>query len=381
LEFEQYIRNDLFSYLILFGIIQGVILGIILLNNKGKNKTANKLLGVIVIGFIISNLDFWGGYTRYTLQFPHLLDISWSVSFLFGPLILVYFKAYLRGKLNRKDLLYFIPFIVLFLYSFAFNLQDEAYKFNVFVQTRGIDVSLKEFNQQFDSNPFGLRTTGNKILIPYFILFIILTVFELIQSIRKKNIQVSYQNKALVWLISFLTIIVLDFSLFIFLQIKSPSADNEYIFAILFTLIIYFITWHFLTRSNFFDQSLLNKKYEKSALNKIMKDQLYEKIIDAFEIQKLFLDNVFSLKTLSKSISASPNYVSQVINERFELNIYDLMAKYRIREAEMLLKDKTKNRTIEDIAHSVGYNSKSAFNKAFKERTGKTPSAYRNVLP
>ncbi len=242
-------------------------------------------------------------------------------------------------------------------------------------------MSLKEFNQQFDSNPFGLRTTGNKILIPYFILFIILTVFELIQSIRKKNIQVSYQNKALVWLISFLTIIVLDFSLFIFLQIKSPSADNEYIFAILFTLIIYFITWHFLTRSNFFDQSLLNKKYEKSALNKIMKDQLYEKIIDAFEIQKLFLDNVFSLKTLSKSISASPNYVSQVINERFELNIYDLMAKYRIREAEMLLKDKTKNRTIEDIAHSVGYNSKSAFNKAFKERTGKTPSAYRNVLP
>jgi len=378
---EQYIRNDLFSYLILFGIIQGIILGIILLNNKGKNKTANRLLGLIVIGILISNLDFWGGYTRYTLQFPHLLDISWSVGFLFGPLILVYFKFYLRGKLIRKDFLYFIPFIFLFFYSFAFILQDGAYKFNVFAQSRGIELPLKEFNQQFNSNPLGIRTTGNKILIPYFIVFIILAAYELIRSIRKNKIQLSFQNKLLIWLISFLSIIVLDFSIFISLQIKYPSADNEYIFAIMFTLITYFITWHLLTRSNFFEQSLLNKKYEKSALNKIMKDQLHKKILDAFEIQKLFLDNLFSLKTLSKSISTSPNYVSQVINERFELNIYELTAKYRIEEAEMLLKDKKKNRTIEDIAHSVGYNSKSAFNKALKGRTGKTPSEYRNVLP
>ncbi len=381
MELEQYIRNDLFSSLILFGIIQGVILGIILLNNNGKNKIANKLLGVIVLGFIISNLDFWGGYTRYTLQFPHLLDISWSISFLYGPLILLYFKIYLRGNLNRKDLLYFIPFIILFFYSFAFNLQDGAYKYNIFIETRDINLPLRKFNQQFDSNPFGLRTTGNKILIPYFIVFIFLTVFELIQAIRKYKIQVSYQNKALVWLMSFLSIIVLDILVFIFLQIKYPSADNEYIFAIMFTLITYFITWHFLTRSNFFDQSIINKKYEKSALNKAMKDNLYEKIIDAFETQKLFLDNLFSLKTLSKSVSASPNYVSQVINEKFELNIYELTAKYRIEEAKALLTDKEKKRTIEDIAHSVGYNSKSAFNKAFKDRTGKTPSEYRNVLP
>lgn len=381
MELEQYIRNDLFSYLILFGVIQGGILGIILLNYKGKNKIANKVLGLIIICFIISNFDFWAGYTRYTLQFPHFLDISWSVSFLFGPLILVYFKVYLRGNFERRYLLYFIPFVILFLYSFAFNLQDEAYKFNIFVQTRGIDLPLKEFNQQFNSNPLGLRTTGNKILITYFIVFIILTIFELKQSIRKNNIQISYHNKALVWLISFLTIIVLVVLVFILLQIISPSADNEYIFAILFTLITYFITWHFLTRSNFFDQSLLNKKYEKSALNKTMKDQLYEKIINAFENQKLFLDNLFSLSTLSKSVSASPNYVSQVINERLKLNIYELTAKYRIEEAEVLLKDKKKNRTIEDIAHSVGYNSKSAFNKAFKEKTGKTPSEYRNVLP
>jgi AraC-like DNA-binding protein len=33
--------------------------------------------------------------------------------------------------------------------------------------------------------------------------------------------------------------------------------------------------------------------------------------------------------------------------------------------------------TIEEIAEQVGYNSKSAFNKAFKNHTGQTPSEYR----
>lgn len=378
---EQYIKNDLFSYLILFGIIQGVILGIILLNNKGKNKIANKILGVIVIGFIISNLDFWGGYTRNTLKFPHLVDLSWPVTFAYGPLILLYFKTYLSGKLQRKDWLFLVPFFFLFLYSFTFYLQDGEYKFNVFVKTRDIALPLKQYTQSFSSNPLGIRSVGNMILIPYFITFIILSILEIIRSVKKNKIQVKYQNKPLVWLISFLTMTICVIVVFIILQIMNPSAENEYVFAIFFTFIIYFITWHFLSRSNFFDISLSDKKYAKSALTESMKDELLKRIEYAFEIEKLYRNNLFTLKFLAKSISTSPNYISQVINEKLGKNIYELLAKYRINEAKNLLRNKNRNRTIEDIALSVGYNSKAAFNKAFKKMKGQTPSEYRDVLP
>ena len=38
---------------------------------------------------------------------------------------------------------------------------------------------------------------------------------------------------------------------------------------------------------------------------------------------------------------------------------------------------KTSQFTVEQIAEEVGYNSKSAFNKAFKKFAGQTPSEFR----
>ncbi|MBN2813292.1 MAG: AraC family transcriptional regulator, partial [Bacteroidales bacterium] len=70
--------------------------------------------------------------------------------------------------------------------------------------------------------------------------------------------------------------------------------------------------------------------------------------------------------------------VSQVINEKTGKNFYDLLSEYRIQEAQLILSDKAKhNLTIEEIAEQVGYNSKAAFNKAFKSLTLLTPSEFR----
>ena len=49
-----------------------------------------------------------------------------------------------------------------------------------------------------------------------------------------------------------------------------------------------------------------------------------------------------------------------------------------IEEAKAILKtDLGKKLTIEEIAERVGYNSKSAFNTAFKKHTGMTPTEYK----
>jgi YesN/AraC family two-component response regulator len=70
--------------------------------------------------------------------------------------------------------------------------------------------------------------------------------------------------------------------------------------------------------------------------------------------------------------------ISLVINEKMELSFYDWIAKLRVEEAKKLLTGaKTEHYTIEQIAEEVGYNSKSAFNKAFKKFTGQTPSEFK----
>ena len=54
-----------------------------------------------------------------------------------------------------------------------------------------------------------------------------------------------------------------------------------------------------------------------------------------------------------------------------------MMATYRIEEAQRILANAGQHLKIEEIAEMVGYNSKSAFNPAFKKITQQTPSQYR----
>jgi len=73
--------------------------------------------------------------------------------------------------------------------------------------------------------------------------------------------------------------------------------------------------------------------------------------------------------------------VSQVINEKLGKSFFELLASYRIEEAKTILSDAKKNNlTIEEISEMVGYNSKTAFNNAFKKLTGKTPSEFRKSI-
>ncbi|MCG8492199.1 MAG: helix-turn-helix domain-containing protein, partial [Sneathiellales bacterium] len=67
-------------------------------------------------------------------------------------------------------------------------------------------------------------------------------------------------------------------------------------------------------------------------------------------------------------------------NEKLGLSFFELLATYRVEEAkEILNSEMGKKLTIEEIAERVGYNSKSAFNTAFKKITSQTPSSFRDL--
>ena len=60
-------------------------------------------------------------------------------------------------------------------------------------------------------------------------------------------------------------------------------------------------------------------------------------------------------------------------------NFYQVVSEYRIKHAEELLKEDV-NITIETLSYECGFNSKSTFNKYFKEYTGYSPSEYRESV-
>jgi len=120
-----------------------------------------------------------------------------------------------------------------------------------------------------------------------------------------------------------------------------------------------------------------NGKYAKSALTEKQKEKIEKTINYAMEKEKVFLKNDVTINKLAECMDISRSYVSQVINERYNQNFSNFINEYRIREALRLLSfEESYNYTIESIASMVGFNSKSAFNNAFKKFTGVTPSFF-----
>ncbi|WP_179381211.1 helix-turn-helix domain-containing protein [Jannaschia marina] len=118
-----------------------------------------------------------------------------------------------------------------------------------------------------------------------------------------------------------------------------------------------------------------SRKYEKSALDDDRLRRIARKVEDAMAEDALYRDPNLSLWDLGKHIGVTSHYVSQALNTHLNKSFFDLVNGWRIESAIEQLN--TTDETILTIAYDVGFNSRSAFYKAFKRHTGKTPSDLR----
>lgn len=119
-------------------------------------------------------------------------------------------------------------------------------------------------------------------------------------------------------------------------------------------------------------------KYAKRSLGKDAKTELMSKIQSVMESSDEIFSVDFSQGRLAEICESDQNHVSQVINELCNCNYNALLNEYRIHEARRRISDQVTygNYTIEAIAESVGFKSRSHFVRLFKEQTGLTPSTY-----
>ncbi len=92
-----------------------------------------------------------------------------------------------------------------------------------------------------------------------------------------------------------------------------------------------------------------------------------------------YLDSHLKIDDLAQQVSLSPKLLSNLINKEFNVNFFEYVNSYRLKEVCAHLTNPDMDRqSIIDLAFIAGYNSKSSFNRLFKIATGKTPSQFRN---
>ena len=109
--------------------------------------------------------------------------------------------------------------------------------------------------------------------------------------------------------------------------------------------------------------------------------ELMDKITAVLESSPEVYGEDFSRQRLAELVDSNVKYVSRAINACKQCNFYMLLNEYRIKEACRRLMDTGTygSYSLEGIANSVGYKSRSNFAAVFKNIVGLTPSAFQKM--
>ena len=120
------------------------------------------------------------------------------------------------------------------------------------------------------------------------------------------------------------------------------------------------------------------EKYAGSNLDDAKKEKLIERIKEVMNDPQQICRDDFTSKELAQLVDSNTTYVSQVLNETYGLSFSTLLGNYRVKLVCSRLSEGSQydNFTIEGIANSVGFKSRTAFINAFKREVGLTPSQY-----
>lgn len=374
---KKYLANINVLTFLFFGIsLVGFLFAIFMNVTKNVKKEAKIFIGLFVGTHSFFILDYVLNISNFQYQFPHTYLMATSVVFLFGPTLYFYFKNVVHQyKIRVVDILHALPFIIvlILLSPIYFSSAPEKVSMILGVNLDYANIVLAIFICQIISlvvymfyygkmlyeyktsseniiPPFGrFIITAYKIHIAFVIFYIVYGVALSVSWLGELFVYVSYIY------VSFLCLMIVYISYMAYIQpsiFKTESASLK---------------------------KILADKYKKSGLTESLSNELKENLINLLVNEEVYKESNINLEILSKKLNTTRHNTSQIINEHFDMNFFELINKFRIKEAIRILESNTHgNLNIIDVAYEVGYNNKVTFNKAFKKETSLTPSEYLN---
>lgn len=355
--------------------------------NSG-NRLSHRLLAayLMVIVIDLSNIIFNDFYQAY----PDLDMLRYNVSLFMGPTLYLYVKAaiYNDFKLNIKHLVHTIPYVIACLVMIP----------NFF----SVDNASKQlWYDNFTSVP---ELTFIHFMTTIQLGFYLVAIYK--HLIRYRKVVVENYSDAdrlnkrwltqLIFLFTVIYFIGLGRMYFRFSIYQNYELERlvQLIMIISGLLSICWILWQALHKPELFngvssaiavtDELPTSEDNSSVAKTPAIETEKYDAIVlrlrGYMEQNKPFLDPYLSVDTLAEQINLPSSELSITINRIIGQHFFDFVNLYRINlAAEMLIKNEQPPKTVLEILHEVGFNSKSSFNTAFKKHLLMTPSQYRKL--
>ena len=343
---------------------QGIILALALISSSFKGKWSNLFLGLIIEVMALEVLNMWGMINKYHSVPGNFPFWAFSSYLLLPPSIYLFGKLQMIPgyKIRRYHLFWFLPAILEIVLSISSYYSDLLL---------GAPIRLSSF--------LVWSITVNYLPILATVLVTTLGLIDLARLNRKnRSIQSPVLKRHLIKLWGFYGII----SLLVLLWILE-SIFNLQVYSITLMLLMVFISligYLSVISSNHMNlPSVATKDISKEGPEEDQND--LHSIRKLFEEDKIFLQQKLSIKEVSQELGIPQRRLSELINRFYGEDFRRHVNKYRIEEVLRKVEGgQLENRTLLSIALDSGFNSKSAFNQAFKDVKGKNPSAYLKSL-
>lgn len=369
-----------FSFVELFSIFGGY-LGLILLlilSNKLKGKPIVKfsLAMFLLIGsaIVIIGTITYSGNAKY---FPHLFRLDSPLHYLFGPVCFFYTLASFKTDFRFRyiQLLNLLPFLLNLIEFTPFYLSSAAAKtehYNTLIETGSLIM------------PFH---SVMKAIIALIYLILQIYVFY---KYKPKNITNDKSKLSLVsWftiflfgqtvlLVGLLVNVATGFKLFSDPYRYTVFIETLYLYSVTIALLFFPSLLYGKTTDKKIQEIIQKEKYSHSKLSDEDKTNILSDLIKYLKGEsKPFLNPGLSMVEVARLLKVTPQQLSQVVNEKTNLNFTNYINSFRIEMAKEILSSLDFNKhTIDSVPEMAGFNSKSPFYLAFKKHTGMTPKEF-----
>ncbi len=360
------------------GIVLSFFLGILLFSKKDKVLTDN-ILSVWLVTIGIHLTGYFLNYKGYWEIYPHLIGITAPIPFLYGPFLYLYVLYSIKNKthLLKTDYLHFAPALISYLYMIPF------YFFYSADEKVQVDKGL--------SNDYSVFSV---IMLIGFMLsgisYSVLAYRKLV--LREKVVEENFSNSNRInmrWLRYAILGIASVFITAAVVTVLREVLDFQFPFnadILFYSLIVSFVVYvgysgirqqDLFSNADISDEELVKteSEYKKSSLKLDRATKKHNELVALMEKEKPYLNPRLTLIELAKSLSLSPNHLSQIINQYEQVNFHDFVNKYRVEE---FIQRVQSNKDFSLLAHAFdsGFNSKTTFNSVFKKIKSVTPSQY-----
>jgi AraC-like DNA-binding protein len=314
-----------------------------------------------------------------------LVDFTEPLNLLLAPMAYLYIRTGVSQRLDKSYWLHFIPSILYFVYMcLLIYPQGIAHKYNSHLDSYHPEMMYLPRSFYGERWMFFPKWHINDLTFISLVIYHIAGFIFLKKAFKDRGMALFTTAKSdFSWYRDIHFLLMILVITFFVVRTNIPHDLGDHIIAAFISLIIYITSFTVLRRSLFFQETNVrqSKKYEKSSLTAEIQSSTLRKLEEVMSSEKPFLDPGFSMPVLARRLGISTHHLSQILNEELKQNFFDFSGTYRIREAQKLLTDDESSYIkIEEIAQMVGYNSKSAFNTAFRKVTGSTPSEYKKSI-